>query len=105
MSDSLLDAALHYCRDALVDMADGPTRRNLRARLGVLERAAWSLALLPTSETQVVTVAKLVLDLRDDVARAAHFTSTSTVHFTPAMSTESVAEPSASAMALPSFTG
>jgi hypothetical protein len=34
-------------------------------------RAAWSLALLPASEDQVVGVARLVLALRDDVADAA----------------------------------
>ena len=70
MSDSLLDQALHFCNAALLEMRDTPARRQLRARLGVLERAAWSLALLPASEQQVVSLAKLVLALRDDVSSA-----------------------------------
>lgn len=45
-------------------------RRHLLARQGVLERAAWSLPLLPATEEQVVSLAKLVLALRDDVSRA-----------------------------------
>ena len=70
MSESLLDQALRFSREALVEMSDTPMRRQLQARLGVLERAAWSLALLPAKEEQVVSLAKLVLALRDDVSRA-----------------------------------
>ena len=70
MSDSLLDEAIHFCAVALQEMCDTPERSQLRARLGVLERAVWSLALLPATEMQVVHLAKLVLDLRDDVTKA-----------------------------------
>ena len=45
-------------------------RRQLLARLGVLERASWSVSLLPATEDQLVSLAKLVLALRDDVSRA-----------------------------------
>ena len=51
-------------------MSETPMRRQLQARLGVLERATWSLSLLPATEEQVVSLAKLVLGLRDDVSRA-----------------------------------
>jgi hypothetical protein len=70
MSDSLLDEALHFCNVALLEMCDTPMRSQLRARLGVLERATWSLPLLPATEEQVVGLAKLVLALRDDVMSA-----------------------------------
>jgi hypothetical protein len=70
MSDSLLDQALHFCTVALLGMRDTPGRRQLQARLGVLERASWSLPLLPATEEQVVSLAKLILNLRDEVARA-----------------------------------
>ncbi len=70
MSDSLLDQSLRFCHEALLEMSETPTRRQLQARLGVLERATWSLALLPAPEDQVVRLAKLVLALRDDVSRA-----------------------------------
>lgn len=70
MSESLLDQTLRFCRDALLEMSETPVRRQLLARLGVLERAAWSLPLLPATEEQVVSLAKLVLALRDDVSRA-----------------------------------
>jgi hypothetical protein len=70
MSDSLLDQALRFCHDTLLEMCDTSTRRQLQARLGVLERAAWSLALLPATEQQVISLAKLVLALRDDVSNA-----------------------------------
>ena len=70
MSDSLLDEALQYCRVALFDMCDTPVRSQLLARFGVLEQAAWSLSLIPAAELHVVNVARLVLDLRDEVAYA-----------------------------------
>jgi hypothetical protein len=70
MSDSLLDEALRFCDATLLDMCDTAVRRELRARLGLLERAVWSLPLLPATEQQVVHIAKLVLALRDDVASA-----------------------------------
>ncbi len=70
MSESLLDQTLRYCSEMLLEMSDTPMRRQLRARLGVLERASWSLPLLPATEEQVVSLAKLVLALRDDVSRA-----------------------------------
>ncbi len=70
MTDSLLDQALRFCNVALLEMTDTPGRRHLQARLGVLERATWSLSLLPATAEQVVSIAKLILALRDDVARA-----------------------------------
>ncbi|MBX3225524.1 MAG: hypothetical protein KF795_33770 [Labilithrix sp.] len=70
MSDSLLDQALRFCHVALLEMCDTPARRHLRARLGVLERAAWAIPLVPATAEQVVSIVKLVLDLRDDVVRA-----------------------------------
>ncbi|MBX3205461.1 MAG: hypothetical protein KF764_10350 [Labilithrix sp.] len=70
MSDSLLDQALRYCHASLLEMRDTPARRHLAARLGVLERAAWAIPLVPATAEQVVSIVKLVLDLRDDVVRA-----------------------------------
>ncbi|MCW5835188.1 MAG: hypothetical protein KIS78_22500 [Labilithrix sp.] len=70
MSDSVLDQALRFCHVALLEMCDTPTRRHLQARLGVLERAAWAIPLVPATAEQVVSIVKLVLDLRDDVVRA-----------------------------------
>lgn len=70
MSDCLLDEALQFCDATLLQMCDTAVRRQLRARLGLLERASWSLALLPATEEQVVHLAKLILALRDDVVRA-----------------------------------
>ncbi|MBX3218394.1 MAG: hypothetical protein KF850_40690 [Labilithrix sp.] len=70
MSDSLLDEALRFCHAALLEMRDTPARRHLTARLGVLERAAWAIPLVPATAEQVVRIVKLVLDLRDDVVRA-----------------------------------
>ena len=70
MSESLLDQTLRFSRESLLEMSDTPMRRQLLARLGVLERATWSLSLLPATEDQLVSLAKLVLALRDDVSRA-----------------------------------
>jgi hypothetical protein len=70
MSESLLDQALRFCNAALLEMCDTPMRRQLQARLGVLERATWSLQLLPATEEQIIRLAKLVLTLRDDIAHA-----------------------------------
>ena len=67
MSDSLIDEALGFCQEALLDLPDTPERRQLRARLGVLERAAWSLTHQVATQLHVVNIAKLVLMLRDDV--------------------------------------
>lgn len=72
MSDSLLDETLRFCHDALLDMPDTHERAAFRGRLGVLERAVWSLSLVPTTTTrdQALAVATMVLRLRDDIAGA-----------------------------------
>ncbi len=68
MADCILDEALLYCRRTLDELGKNPETDALRGRLAVLERAAWSLSVLPARADQVLRVAKLVLDLRDDVA-------------------------------------
>lgn len=93
MSDSLLDEALGYCHEALLDMHDTPVRNQLRARLGFVERVSWSLSLLPATELQVVNVARLALDLRDDVARAR---SAETIHMAVPVTALAIAEASSS---------
>lgn len=70
MSDSLLDEVLDYSDALLLDMADTSARSELRARHGVLARAAWSLSLLPARADKVTALAKLVLLLRDEVVVA-----------------------------------
>lgn len=74
MSDSLLDEALRFCKGAIDVMGDTPMRNTLRARHDVLERATWSLSLLPSVSVppgvEVIRLARLVLELRDDVQHA-----------------------------------
>lgn len=68
MADCILDEALLYCRDALVDLPRTPDADMLRGRYAVLERAALALSIMPARADQVLRVVKLVLDLRDEVA-------------------------------------
>lgn len=70
MSDSLIDEALRYCDDALLEMRDTPERSYLRSRFHILIRATWSVSLLRPHERQLVGLATLIMALRDDVARA-----------------------------------
>jgi hypothetical protein len=65
----LLEDMLRYCSVALLDLRDTETRRTLAARLAILERATWSMAVTRAPKESVSHLAKLVLDLRDDVAR------------------------------------
>jgi hypothetical protein len=58
------------CRDVIAELDDGPLRRVLKLRLGLLEGAVWSLALEPAAQAEVVRLVQLLLDLRDDVVRA-----------------------------------
>jgi hypothetical protein len=67
---SLLDQTLRFCDQVLRDMNPTAQRRQLRARLGVLERATWALPLLRATEGQLVSLAKLVMALREDVLTA-----------------------------------
>lgn len=71
MNDSLLDQALLECRHGVLDLREGASRRGFEARLGVLERAIWTLPLEPAASEQVLRLVRAVLDLRDeiDVAR------------------------------------
>jgi hypothetical protein len=71
MCDSLLDEALRYCDQALLEMRDSPERAYLRARHSVLERAAWSLSLRPEHGKAIVDIVTLALRLREDVVHAA----------------------------------
>lgn len=70
MSDSLIDEAVACCRNVIEELDDGPLRRVLKLRLGLLEGAAWSIALEPAARAEVVMVVQMLLDLRDDVVRA-----------------------------------
>lgn len=70
MTDSLLDQALHDCREGLLSLRDGPHRRELYARLGFLERTSWALPLQPAAAEQVVRLVRAVLDLRDEIDAA-----------------------------------
>ncbi len=80
MSESLLDEAIRFCDAAIGVMCDTPVRSELQARLEVLERAIWSLSLVPAAEEKIVSLAMRVLELRDDVedARAADERSSGT---------------------------
>jgi len=69
MADSLLDEALSACRDVL-DEIDESGRSSFSARLGILERAVWSLTLGCATQEQVLALAQLVLMLRDEVLSA-----------------------------------
>ena len=72
MTDSLIDEAVACCRDVIHELEDGPMRRVLKLRLGLLEGAAWSIALEPAAQAEVVRLVEMLLDLRDDVVRARH---------------------------------
>ena len=69
MADSLLDEALSACRDVL-DEIDESGRSSFSARLGILERAVWSLTLGCATQEQVLALAQLVLMFRDEVLSA-----------------------------------
>jgi hypothetical protein len=66
MSDSLLVEALEQSRIALGSVAEIESR-SLHARLRLLEGVTATLELDPASMEDVVKVAKLVLDFRDEV--------------------------------------
>ena len=70
MSDSLLDSGIMVRRNALLDMGDSPQRRELPARLELLERASWAMGLSPASHEQIIQLAKAILDLRDEAVAA-----------------------------------
>ena len=70
MPDSLLDSTLAYCRAALGGMPAGPGRDRLSARLGTLEHSAEALPVVTTDSQGVIRVAKLALDLRDEIVSA-----------------------------------
>lgn len=70
MTDSLIDEAVACCSDVIDQLEDGSLRRALKLRLGLLEGAAWSMALEPAAQEEVVLLVKLLLELRDDVVRA-----------------------------------
>ena len=70
MSDSLIDEAVACCRNVIGELDDGPLRRALKLRLGLLEGAAWSIAIEPAAQAEVVLVVQMLLELRDDVVRA-----------------------------------
>lgn len=68
MSDSLLVEALDDTRSLLndIDDDDGVAARTLRARVDILDRASASLQLRPAGREQVVRLAKLAMQVRDD---------------------------------------
>lgn len=70
MSESLLDSAIMVSRNALLDMGDSQERRDLTTRLDLLERASWTVGLTPASYDQIVKLAKVILDLRDEIITA-----------------------------------
>ncbi|CAN5761687.1 hypothetical protein BH11MYX4_BH11MYX4_31030 [soil metagenome] len=70
MSDSIIDEAVACCREVIDGLEDGPLRRALKLRLGLLESAAWSIALEPAAQAELVVLVRMLLDLRDDVVRA-----------------------------------
>lgn len=70
MSDSLIDEAVSCCRNVIEELEDGPLRRVLKLRLGLLEGAVWSMALEPAAQAEVVRLVQMLLELRDDVVRA-----------------------------------
>lgn len=57
-------------RNALLDMGDSKERHELTTRLDMLERASWSIGLAPGSYDQIVKLAKVILDLRDEIVAA-----------------------------------
>lgn len=68
MSDSLLVEALDDTRILLNEIEDDDTTaaRVLRKRVEILDRASASLQLRPASREQVVLLAKLAMQVRDD---------------------------------------
>jgi hypothetical protein len=64
MSDSLLDRAIDSCHDVLSRMSDEAKKRELLARLGVLEQASANLTLGRAASFEVVRLASQILDLR-----------------------------------------
>jgi len=68
MSDSLLVEALDDTRILLNEIEDDDTTaaRVLRKRVDILDRASASLQLRPASREQVVLLAKLAMQVRDD---------------------------------------
>jgi len=70
MSESLLDSAIMVSRNALLDMGDSKERQELTTRLDMLERASWAVGLSPGSYDQIVKLAKVILDLRDEIVAA-----------------------------------
>ena len=70
MSESLLDAAIMVSRNALLDMGDSKERRSFAARLSLLERAAWTMELDADAGDRVVKLAKVILELRDEIVSA-----------------------------------
>jgi hypothetical protein len=70
MSESLLDSAITVSRNALLDMGDSRQRSDLSTRLDLLERASWAIGLAPASYDQIVKLAKVIMDLRDEIVAA-----------------------------------
>jgi len=70
MTDSLVDEAVTSCRDVIEGLEDSRLRRVFRLRLGLLESAAWSIALEPAARAELMSLVKLLLELRDDAVRA-----------------------------------
>ena len=68
MSDSLLIEALSNAREVLDELNDEDALgvRELRARARLIERAAALLELRPASREDIVRMAKLTMELRDD---------------------------------------
>jgi hypothetical protein len=68
MSESILDEAITYCNQTLDELPESAEVAPLRGRLAMLERAIWSTSHVPTSVDQIVRLAKLLLDLRDEIS-------------------------------------
>jgi hypothetical protein len=68
MSDSLLVEALDDTRNLLdeIEDDDGAAARTLRIRVEILDRATASLHLRPTRREQVVRLAQMAMQVRDD---------------------------------------
>ena len=58
------------CRDVIDELEDGSLRRVFKLRLGLLEAAAWSIALEPAARAELGAFVQLLVDLRDDAIRA-----------------------------------
>gem|GEM_PF-4779812 len=70
MTDSLLDEALRGCHEILSDFPLSPVRQRFESRVDVLERAAWAMELQLVTNDEIVHMAKLVMGLREEIARA-----------------------------------